>query len=61
MINVPGVLASLSKRNTNSNFKRKKYVNPNEVKKGIELIVQLRQIAHISSILVITPVRYIVL
>ena len=62
MINVPRVFASsLNKQrfdNKNNSFKLKKYVNPNEVKRGIELIVQLRQIADISSILVITPVRY---
>ena len=61
MINVPRVLASsLNNRrlsqvdNKKNSFKLKKYVNPNEVKRGIELIVQLRKIADISSILVIT-------
>jgi len=35
---------------------RKKYVNPNEVTKGINLINTLRGDYNISSMLVITPV-----
>ncbi len=68
MIHVPRVFASSLNiqrfphvDNKHNSFKLKKYVNSNEVKRGIELLVQLRQIADISSILVITPVRYNVL
>jgi hypothetical protein len=60
MINVPGVVASSSnnRRFPQNRINLRKYVNPNEVEKGIELIVQLRQVADISGILVITPVSY---
>ena len=36
---------------------RRKYVNPNEVKEGLNLINTLSLAHDISSILVITPVR----